>query len=56
MQTKEVEKSIEAIIEAAVAYNVKRLVVCSSFAAICGALYKKDLGIALYTEEDFAPI
>ena len=55
MQIKEVEESMRGIIEAAVEARMKRLVVTSSFAAISGNLFKKDAGVTLYTEADYAP-
>lgn len=54
-QIQEVEESMQAIIEAAVATKMRRLVVTSSFAAIAGGLYKKDTGNPVYSEEDFPP-
>ena len=50
------EESTKAIIEAAVATKMKRLVVTSSFAAVVGNHFKKDRGETYYSEQDYAPL
>ncbi len=53
---KTAEIGMNAILEAAVTYKVKKIVITSSFSTIVGGLWKKDMGEDTYSEKDFAPL
>lgn len=53
---KTAEVGMNAILEAAVTYKVKKIVVTSSFSTIVGGLWKKNTGEDTYSEKDFAPL
>jgi nucleoside-diphosphate-sugar epimerase len=49
-------KGMQTILDAAVKNKVKKIVVTSSFATICGGVWKKSKGDPNYSEEDVAPM
>lgn len=48
-------EGMKAILEAAQAQRVKKLIVTSSLATVIGGVWKKDLGETHYSEKDVAP-
>ena len=48
-------EGMKTILDAALKYKVKKLIVTSSLATIVGGVWKRDTGENHYTEADVAP-